>query len=210
MGMTGKRWLVPVLLGALALSSVAATLGLQGCGKDQAKQDFVDGVIAIIEENQSQPEIAAQGQAALTAYYESGFTDLASAAAAAQSFIASNEKDTRSLDDLRVLQKPDGEAGEIADTLRSGIEIMDEGNSVFASELEKAPRQSVEERSELLGSTMEAMNLYLEGISAIISSCEMLRDYAKKYGLDGHEDIQTWIDKFTGEKESIEKAIQYM
>lgn len=201
---------VVVVVSAVALCLVAASLGLQGCGKDRAKQDFVHGLISIIEGNQSQTEIAEEGQKAFIAYYESGFTDLESAAKAAQSFNLSNEKDAGSLSQLLALQKPDGEAEEIAEKLRAGIETMDRGNSLYAAELKKAPDQSVEERSKVFEATVEAMNLYLEGITTIISSCEMLRDYAEKNGLEGVEDIGSWIDKFADEKGSIERALEYM
>lgn len=183
---------------------------MQGCGKNQAKQDFVSDLISIIEENQSETEIAEEGQKAFVAYYESGFTDLESAAKAAESFTMSNEKDAESLKDLQALQKPDGEAQEIVEKLRSGIETMDKGNSLYAAELEKAPDQSEEERSNVFKATVEAMNLYLEGITAIISSCEMLRDYAEKNGLEGTKDIETWINKFKGEKNSIKQVLEYM
>ena len=210
MGVRGRMRLGSLLVSALAVSLVAASLGLQGCGKDQAKQDFVDGVISIIEKNQSQPEIAEKGRNAFMAYYRSAFTDLESAAAAAESFTLSNEKDARSLQDLQALGKPDAEAEEIAGKLRSGIETMDEGNAVYASELEKAPGQSVEERSKVFQATAGAMDLYLDGISAIISSCEMLGEYAKKHGLDGAAEISKWVDKFTEERESIEEAAGQM
>ncbi len=207
--MTGEKQRVHVriIMAATALCLAAASLGLQGCGKDQAKQDFVNGLISIIEDNQSQPEIAEKGRSAFMAYYRSAFTDLESAAAAAESFTLSNEKDAGSLARLQALEKPDGQAEEIAAGLREGIETMDRGNAFFASELARAPEQSVEERSMIFQSTEEAMALYLDGISAIISACEMLRDYAKEHGLDGVADIEKWIEKFGAEKESIERSM---
>ena len=141
------------------------------------------------------------------AYYSSSFTDLESAAAAAESFTLSNDKDARSLQDLQALGKPDAEAQEIAGKLRAGVEAMDEGNAVYAAELEKAPGQSVEERSKIFQAAAGAMDLYLDGIGAIISSCEMLAEYAKKHGLDGAAEISKWADKLTQEKESIEQSI---
>ncbi len=202
----GKKSIVlPASLTALLI--VGALSALPGCGKDQAKQAFVDGVISVIEKNQSQPEIAEKGKEAFMGYYQSAFTDLESAAKAAESFTLSNEKDAESLKDLQALGKPDSEAEEIADKLRSGIETMDKGNSIYATELEKAPGQSEEERSKVFEATVEAMNLYLEGITAVISSCEMLRDYAEKNGLEGTKDIEKWIEKFTEEKKSIEQSL---
>jgi hypothetical protein len=123
---------------------LAALAALPGCGSDQAKQDFVDYVLSIIQENQSQTEIAEEGRAAFQAYYQSGFTDLDSAAAAADSFVKSNEKDAQSLQELEALEKPDEAAQDIVDVLVQGIETMDEGNALYAQELAKAPEQSVE------------------------------------------------------------------
>lgn len=208
MGVSGKKRSIPMLLAAVAACLIAALLGLQGCGKDQSQQDFVDGMLSIIEENQSQTEIAEKGQAAFMAYYESGFTDLENAAAAAESFTLSNQKDAQSLKELQALEKPDQEARDIADTLRSGVETMDRGNSAYAAELEKAPNQSVEERSMVFAAAAEAMNLYLEGITDIVAACEMLREYAEENGLEGAEDIKAWMDKFTEEKNSLEQSMQ--
>lgn len=205
--MKGVKKGLALIAPVTAFFVLVASMTLQGCGKDQAKQDFVDGVISIIEKNQSQPEIAEKGREAFMAYYRSSFTDLDSAAAAAESFTLSNEKDAGSLKDLQALQKPDGEAEEIAAKLLKGIETMDEGNSIFAAELGKAPQQSVEERAKVFQATEGAMGLYLEGIEAIISSCEMLRDYARKHGLDGVGEIEKWMDKFTEEKKAIEQSM---
>jgi len=210
MSVPSKRSLMPVLAAGLTVCIFAALLGLPGCGSDQSKQDFVNGVLSIIEENQSQTEIAQEGQAAFQAYYQSGFTDLESAAAASESFVKSNEKDELSLQDLEGLEKPDEAAQGIVDVLVAGIETMDDGNSVYVEELAKAPEQSVEERSQVFVAAGQVMGIYLEGISAIIASFELLLDYAQTNGLEGEEEIQSWHDKFQAEKENLERALESM
>ncbi len=201
----GKKRFVTILAMLVALFITVASLGLQGCGKDQSKQKFVDGIISIIEENQSQPEIEEKGEAAFTSYYQSGFTDLESAAAAEKSFNMSNEKDRKSLESLHSMEKPDMKAQEIVDKLVAGVETMDEGNTIFAKELLKAPSQSVEERSKIFVTAAHAMELYIEGLKTIIASCELLQDYIKANSLEGADKIKKWIDKFVQEKESIER-----
>jgi hypothetical protein len=210
MSAASKRSFTSILMAAVAVCLIATTLGLQGCGDNQSKQDFVNGILSIIEENQSQTAIAAEGQAAFQAYYQSGFTDLDSAAAAADSFIKSNEKDELSLQSLEELNKPDEAAQGIVDVLVAGIETMDDGNSVYVEELAKAPEQSVDERSQVFVAAGQVMGIYLEGISAIVASFELLLDYAKTNGLEGEEEIQSWHDRFQGEKESIEQSLEAM
>ncbi len=200
-----KKGIIFALAVAISFWGVAASLGLQGCGKDRSKQKFVDEIISIIEENQSQPEIGEKGKAAFMSYYQSGFTDLDSAAAAAKSFNMSNEKDSQSLASLNAMAKPDKKAEEIVDKLCAGIEKMDEGNAIFAVELMKAPSQSPEVRSNIFATTGQARELYLEGLETIIASCELLRDYIKSNGLDGVDKINKWIDKFVEEKKSLER-----
>ena len=210
MGAASKRFFMSMLMAAVAVCLIATALGLQGCGGDQSKQDFVNDVLSIITENQSQTEIAAEGQAAFQAYYQSGFTDLESAAAAAESFAKSNEKDEVSLQSLEALDTPDEAAGGIVDLLVAGIETMDDGNTVYQEELEKAPEQSVEERSQVFVAAAQAMGIYLEGISAIITSFELLLDYVKTNGLEGEEEIGSWCEKFQAEKESLEQSLEAM
>ncbi|MBN2026712.1 MAG: hypothetical protein JW854_08155 [Actinobacteria bacterium] len=210
MSSPSKRSLMLALTAGLAVCMFAALSGLTGCGSDQSKQDFVNGVLSIIEENQSQTEIAQEGQAAFTAYYQSGFTDLESAAAAAESFVKSNDKDELSLQELEALEKPDEAAQGIVDVLVAGIETMDDGNSVYVEELAKAPEQSVEERSQVFVAAGQVMGIYIEGISAIIVSCDLLLDYVQTNGLDGEEKIQSWHDKFQAEKENLEQALESM
>jgi hypothetical protein len=203
-----KRSSALIIMAGITVCLVATSLGFAGCGSDQSKQDFVNGMLSIIEENQAQPEIAEAGQAAFQVYHQSGFTDLESAAAAADSFNKSNEKDDLSLRDLEALQKPDENAEEIAGIFGSGIDTMDEGNTVYARELDKAPGQSVEERSQIFAASGEAMGDYLEGIADIIASFELLLDYVKDNGLEGEEDIQGWLDGFHSEKDSIEQSLK--
>ena len=210
MSAASKRSFTTILMAVVTVCLIAAVLGLQGCGDDQTKQDFVNGVLSILEENQSQTEIAQEGQAAFQAYYQSGFTDLDSAAAAEESFVKSNTKDAQSLQDLEALENPDEAAQGIVDVLVVGIETMDEGNALYAEELEKAPEQSVEERSQIYVVAGQAMAVYLEGISAIVVSCELLLDYVQTNGLDGEEDIKSWYDKFQAEKENLEQALEAM
>ncbi len=205
-----KRSLMSVLVVGVSVCLFAALLGLTGCGGDQSKQDFVNGLLSIVDENQSQQEIAEEGRDAFQAYYGSGFTDLESAAMAAESFNESNEKDELSLQDLEALEKPDAEAQEIAAKLRSGIETMDDGNDIYAEELEKAPEQNVEERSLIFVAAGEALVIYLKGISDIVASFEQLLDYAKTNGLEGQEEIESWYERFQGEKESIEQTMEAM
>jgi hypothetical protein len=207
---SNKRYYVLVLAVTLAFCMLASTLALTGCGNDQAKQDFVNGILSLIEENQSQPEIAAEGQQAFQAYFQSGFSDLESAEKAADSFASSNEKDALSLQSLDALEKPDESAEEIAATLRLGILTMDEGNSVYEDALREAPEQSEEERSQIFASTGAAMSLYLEGIDLIISSFESLLEYTKTNGLEGEQEVDNWYRKFQSEKESIEQSMEAM
>jgi hypothetical protein len=207
---SSKRYYMSALVVILASCMFASMLALTGCGDDQAKQDFVNGVLSIMEENQSQPEIAAEGQQAFQAYFQSGFADLESAEKAADSFALSNEKDARSLQSLEALEKPDESAEEIASSLRLGIETMDEGNSVYEDALREAPEQSVEERSQIFASTATAMSLYLEGIDLIILSFESLLEYTKANGLEGEQEVDNWYQKFKSEKESIERSMEAM
>jgi hypothetical protein len=210
MSAASKRWFSVILMAVMAVSLVAATAGLQGCGSDQSKQDFVDSVLSIIEENQSNTEIVQEGQVAFQAYYQSGFTDLESAAGAAESFVKSNEKDALSLQKLRELDKPDEAAQEIVDTLASGIETMDEGNSAYAEELGKAPEQSVEERSQIFVIAVDVMGVYLEGIDDIIASCAQLLDYAQTNGLEGEQEIEDWYNKFQAERDAMLQSMEAM
>jgi hypothetical protein len=205
-----KRYYVPVLVMVLAACMLASLLALTGCGDDQAKQDFVNGMLSIMEENQSQPEIAAEGQQAFLAYSESGFTDLESAKKAADSFAASNEKDAQSLQRLDALEKPDESAQEVASTLQLGNLTMDEGNTIYEDALREAPEQSEEERSQIFASTGVAMSLYLEGIEHIISAFESLLEYTKTNGLEGEQEVDSWYQKFKSEKESIEQSMEAM
>jgi len=210
MSTSSRRSWTLVLVAGLSICLFTVFLGLPGCGSDQSKQDFVDGLLSIIEENQSQQEIAAEGQAAFQAYYQSGFTDLESAAAAAESFAKSNEKDELSLQELETLEKPDATAQEIADKLREGIETMDDGNDIYAEQLEKAPEQTVDERSLIFAAAGEAMAVYLNGISDIVTSFEQLLDYAKTNGLEGQDEIESWYERFQSEKDSIEQSMEAM
>lgn len=210
MSTSSKRSWTLVLVVGLSICLFTVFLGLPGCGSDQSKQDFVDGLISIIEENQSQQEIAAEGQAAFQAYYQSGFTDLESAAAAAESFVKSNEKDELSLQELEALEKPDATAQEIVDKLREGIETMDDGNDIYTEQLEKAPEQTVDERSLIFAAAGEAMAVYLNGISDIVASFEQLLDYAKTNGLEGQDEIESWYERFKSEKDSIEQSMEAM
>lgn len=195
--------LITVVLGAtIVLTSVA----LQGCGDDTAKQDFVDGVLSTMNENQAHSEIAQEGSEAFTAYAQSGFTDVESALKAADSFWDSNTKDEETLVDLDGLNKPDDDAESIVDTLEKGIKTMDEGNTINAEELDKAPDQSMEERAMIFNSSLMAMDEYIEGVSQIVESYQGLLDYAKTNSLEGQDEIQEWIDKFEEEKESLEQS----
>lgn len=195
---------------ALAASLILAALAVQGCGDSQAKQDFADEVLSIMEDNQSQPEIAEEGQEAFQAYYQSGFTDLESAQRASDSFTRSNQKDEDSLNRLDGMEKPDDAARDIVQKLSLGITVMDEGNSMNAEELDKAADQSVEERSQIFAMTAEAMGKYLEGIELIITAFEGLLDYVRENELQGEQTVETWLERFQGERESIEQALEAM
>jgi hypothetical protein len=210
MGVWGKRPFAMILMVVTATCLVATFLGMQGCGNDQSKQEFVNDLLSIIEENQAKKGAGQEGSAAFQAYYQSGFTDLESAAAAAESFAMSNEKDVLSLQSLEDLNKPDEAAEDIVDILSSGIKTIDDGNTIYVEEFEKAPAQSVEDRPLIFVITSEVLGIYLEGITIIITSFERLLDYAKTNGLEGVEEIETWHDKFVGEKESIEQSTQAM
>lgn len=201
----GPLLVVPLV----AVLVMSAAIFMQGC-KDQAKQDFVNGILSIIEANQAQPEIAEEGSSAFQAYVMSGFNDLENARKAAESFARSIEKDQSSLERLEALSLPDDQAATIAGMLEEGIVIMDEGNALYVEELAKAPTQSVEERSMIFEKAGAAMGMYLEGLSAIIASLEELLEYSKTNKLEGEQEINTWIDKFKKEKQNLEDAMQYM
>jgi hypothetical protein len=204
----------PKVMAAACFIAVPALLlaaFLSGCGgKDQRKQQFVDGMVGLIQENQSQPEIAEEGRAAFQRYYMSGFNDLESAAAAAESFEKSNEKDRGTLQELASLEKPDDLAASIAASLEEGIVMMDKGNSIYAEELRKAPGQSAEERAAIESKGRAVMQVYLEGLGAIISSFKELSSYVKNNGLNGGEEVETWQKKFEDERRDIETALRYM
>jgi hypothetical protein len=207
---TGTRngWVVALLVSMIV--SLAAAAALPGCSKDNSKQDFVNGLLSIIEDNQGDSQIAEAGQQAFQAYFASGFTDLAAAQAAADSFAKSNDKDQVSLGRLEQLARPDAQATAICDDFEKGVVTMDEGNSVFAAELEKAPGQSVEERSLIYEGMGRAMEYYLRGLDYIIKSMEDLVSYIEANKLEGKDSAEVWAEKFKAEKESLEQAIKYM
>ena len=202
-----KLLLITALLGIMATASLA----LQGCGSDQAKQDFVDEILSIMEQNQaSSPDLSTEGGEAFQAYYMSGFTDLESAQKVADTYEKSNEKDEVSLAQLDEMNKPDNDAEQIVNKLQQGIETMDEGNTNSINELEKAPEQTVEERALITEKSAESLVIYLEGITLIIESFEMLLDYVESNNLEGADKVQIWLDSFNAEKEGIEQSLSAM
>ena len=202
-----KLLLITALLGIMATASLA----LQGCGGDQAKQDFVNEIISIMEQNQaSSPDLSTEGGEAFQAYYMSGFTDLESAQKVADTYAKSNEKDEVSLAQLDEMNKPDSDAEQIVSKLQQGIETMDEGNTISIDELEKAPDQTVEERAQITEKSAESLVIYLEGITTIIESFEMLLDYVQSNNLEGADVVQVWLDSFNTEKEGIEQSLSAM
>jgi hypothetical protein len=199
-----KLLMITALLGIMATASLA----LQGCGSDQAKQDFVNEIISIMEQNQaSSPDLSKEGGEAFQAYYMSGFTDLESAQKVADTYQRSNEKDEVSLTQLEEMNKPDSDAEQVVSKLQQGIETMDDGNT---EELEKAPDQTVEERALISEKSGEALVIYLEGITLIIESFDMLLDYVQSNNLEGADVIQVWLDSFNTEKEGIEQSLSAM
>lgn len=187
---------------------IAASLILQGCGGDHTKQDFVNEILSIMEQNQaSSPDLSKEGAEAFQAYYVSGFTDLESAQKVADTYRKSNEKDEVSLSQLEGMNKPDADAQRITDKLRRGIETMDGGNSINIEELEKAPQQTVEERALILEKSGEALGVYLEGMNLLIDSFQELLDYVQANGLEGADAVQVWLDSFQQEKEGIEESL---
>ncbi len=194
--------------------TVLILLGAAGCGgkgADQAKQAFVDGIISILEDNQSHPEIMEEGQKAFIAYYQSGFGDLEKAAAAAESFEKSNEKDAGTLRELGELEKPDDRASAIAAGLEEGIRTMDEGNSRYAEELRRAAGQSQEQRAGINEAGKAIMERhYLPGLDAIISALDGLSGYVRDHGLQGEKRLQEMLDKFRQERRETEMSLKYM
>ena len=202
-----KLILVAALLGIMAI----APLALQGCGSDQAKQDFVDEVLSIMAQNQEKSsEMSQEGRAAFQAYYESGYNDLESAQGVADIYKETNVKDEESIQQLEDINKPDDQATEIVDTLQMGIETVDEGNTIYIEKLEKAPEQTVEERAQITNKSAEALGKYLEGITLVVDAFEMLLDYVQANDLEGADAIQAWLDKFNAEKEGIEQSLSAM
>jgi hypothetical protein len=202
-----KLLMITALLGIMATASLA----LQGCGSDQAKQDFVNEIISVMEQNQaSSPDLSKEGGEAFQAYYMSGFTDLESAQKVADTYQRSNEKDEVSLTQLEEMNKPDSDAEQVVSKLQQGIETMDDGNTLNIEELEKAPDQTVEERALISEKSGEALVIYLEGITLIIESFDMLLDYVQSNNLEGADVIQVWLDSFNTEKEGIEQSLSAM
>lgn len=202
-----KLFLIAALLGIMATASLA----LQGCGSDQAKQDFVNEIISIMEQNQaSSPDLSKEGGEAFQAYFMSGFTDLESAQKVADTYTKSNEKDEVSLSQLEEMNKPDSDAEQMVSKLQQGIETMDEGNTLSIDGLEKAPEQTVEERALITEKSTVSLVIYLEGINLIIESFEMLLDYVQSNNLEGADVIQIWLDSFNAEKEGIEQSLSAM
>ena len=192
---------------AFLLTAVLASCG----GKDQRKQQFADGVVRLIRENQSRPEIKEEGKAAFQRYYMSGFSDLESAAAAAESFEKSNEKDQGTLQELASLEKPDDRAAEIAAGLEEGIRTMDEGNARYADELRRAPEQGPEERANINSAGKAIMErYYLVGLDAIISALEGLSGYMRDNGLRGEEQLRDLLEGLRQERRDLELSIHYM
>jgi len=202
-----KLLMITALLGIMATASLA----LQGCGGDQAKQDFVNEIISIMEQNQaSSPDLSKEGGEAFQAYFMSGFTDLESAQKVADTYTKSNEKDEVSLAQLEEMNKPDSDAEQVVSKLQQGIETMDEGNTLSIEELEKAPEQTDEERAQITEKSAESLVIYLEGITLIIESFEMLLDYVETNNLEGADVVQVWLDSFNAEKEGIEQSLSAM
>jgi hypothetical protein len=202
-----KLLMITALLGIMATASLA----LQGCGSDQAKQDFVNEIISIMEQNQaSSPDLSKEGGEAFQAYFMSGFTDLESAQKVADTYTKSNEKDEVSLASLEEMNKPDSDAEQVVSKLQQGIETMDEGNTLSIDELEKAPEQTVDERALITEKSAESLVIYLEGITLIIESFEMLLDYVESNNLEGADVVQVWLDSFNAEKEGIEQSLSAM
>jgi hypothetical protein len=202
-----KLFIVAALLSIMAIASLA----LQGCGSDQAKQDFVNEIISIMEQNQaSSPDLSKEGGEAFQAYFMSGFTDLESAQKVADTYTKSNEKDEVSLAQLEEMNKPDSDAEQVVSKLQQGIETMDEGNTLSIDELEKAPEQTLEERALITEKSAESLVIYLEGITLIIESFEMLLDYVEANNLEGADVVQVWLDSFNAEKEGIEQSLSAM
>jgi hypothetical protein len=202
-----KLLMITALLGIMATASLA----LQGCGGDQAKQDFVYEIISIMEQNQSSsPDLSKEGGEAFQAYFMSGFTDLESAQKVADTYTKSNEKDEVSLAQLEEMNKPDSDTEQVVSKLQQGIETMDEGNTLSIDELEKAPEQTVEERALITEKSVESLVIYMEGITLIIESFEMLLDYVEANNLEGADVVQAWLDSFNAEKEGIEQSLSAM
>ena len=105
------------------------------------------------------------------------------------------------------MNKPDDQAEEIATTMQKGIRIVDEGNTIYIEELEKAPEQTVEERAQIQSKGAEALEKYLDGITVIVESFEMLLDYVQTNDLERADAVQAWLDTFNAEKESIEQSL---
>jgi len=202
-----KLLMITALFGIMATASLA----LQGCGGDQAKQDFANEIISIMEQNQaSSPDLSKEGGEAFQAYFMSGFTDMESAQKVADTYTKSNEKDEVSLAQLEEMNKPDSDTEQVVGKLQQGIETMDEGNTLSIEELEKAPEQTVEERAQITEKSAESLVIYLEGITLIIESFEILLDYVETNNLEGADVVQIWLDSFNAEKEGIEQSLSAM
>lgn len=196
-------------LTVVCLTCVAMAAGivlLPGCGKNtQAMQDFVDGYLKIMAELESKPEVAAEGREASIAYASSGYTDLESAAKAQESYEVSSENDKSALESLSSLGKPDEEAVEISDKLSDGVTKVDEGNTMFAEGLAKAPSQTVEERAATSADISLAMAAYAEGMGMIVSSLEDLVGYIEDNSLEGTEQAKEWYEKIKSELDMVEQ-----
>lgn len=204
---TGRYTRLLVVFAVVAAMTAGLFL-LPGCGGDkESMQAFAEGIVDVMNQLQSNPEVKEAGQMGAYAYMESGYTDLESAAKAGESFEESSKNDQKSLGDLDALEKPDDDAEKIASELREGIVKVDEGNTKFAENYAKAPEQTVEERQATSADFMPAMTLYVEGMTKIVASLADLKEYVESNGLDSVTEVGKWLDQIRSELEEVKSYI---
>ena len=204
---TGKYFRLSVVFAVVSVMTACLFL-LPGCGEDKAAmQAFAEGVVDVMNQLQSKPEVAQEGRTAAMAYMNSGYTDLESAAKAQASYEESGKNDQEAIKELDALQKPDDDAEKIAKELREGILKVDEGNTKFAENYAKAPEQTVEERQATAADVMAPMTLYVDGMTKIVASLKDLKDYVESNDLESVTEVGKWYDQIKGELEEVKKYL---
>ena len=204
---TGRYARLLIVL-AVVTTMTACLFLLPGCGEDkECMQAFAEGIVDVMDQLQSKPEVMEAGQKAAYAYMESGYTDLESAAKAGESFEESGKNDQEALKNLDALEKPDDDAEKIARELREGIVKVDDGNARFAENYAKAPEQTVEERQATAADVMPVMTIYVEGMTKIVTSLADLKEYVESNDLDSVTEVGKWFDQIKEELEEVKKYV---